>query len=365
MYWYNKRAPPATVLWVCRQVVFLFLDLNLLTFILRRCFSTTTFAFHFYAPASFKRWTILSFQSDHKLLLSHFWWGRKEKYLCFAPSSFLLFSYLYNLSLGRSLCSGRGGQGRWPAVEHPMGCIWFCQEQFGAGAECARSVSAWFRFPLVIRESLSQLTVTGAGECTGITIALQPYTHTHAVTCTQTIKHSRRGRVSAQKHNHSQHEKGKHNQTNLHAYSKSAQASTPSRHACRHTVWFDHHGGLRGLGANSRRKRAGRGVLTFHNIATNARLRTEAGDSWNNSAHHGGGKLSEGASAEGGLLWTHSIKFYYICMNICDLMWIMPECLAWKTFEFSMLSLQMHVADVSTHCYCHTALSSWSAQGYA
>lgn len=59
------------------------------------------------------------------------------------------FPFQYNLSLCPRLCGRRRGQGSWPAVEHPMGCIWFCQEQFGAGAGCAGSVSAWFRFPLL------------------------------------------------------------------------------------------------------------------------------------------------------------------------------------------------------------------------
>lgn len=57
-------------------------------------------------------------------------------------------------SLCPRICTGESKRewevrGNWTTVECPMGCIWYCQEQFGAGAGCARSVSAWFRFPML------------------------------------------------------------------------------------------------------------------------------------------------------------------------------------------------------------------------
>lgn len=41
------------------------------------------------------------------------------------------------------------GQGNRTNVQHPMGCIWYCQGQFSASTRCARSMSTWFRCPLL------------------------------------------------------------------------------------------------------------------------------------------------------------------------------------------------------------------------
>lgn len=78
-----------------------------------------------------------------------------------------------NITCPRRCARGRG-QGNW-TVEHPMGCIWYCQEQFAAGAGCARSVSAWFRLALLVywhqgESLLNWPWLELAGECTGITI---------------------------------------------------------------------------------------------------------------------------------------------------------------------------------------------------
>lgn len=114
-------------------------------FLLKCCFSTSVPL----CPLNLVHFWFNSVKQQ--LLLSHFYKEEIRNNHSLHQPHFKIysFSFQYYLSLCPRLCTRGRGQGNWTTVEHPMGCIWFCQEQFGAGAGCARSVSVWFRFPLL------------------------------------------------------------------------------------------------------------------------------------------------------------------------------------------------------------------------
>lgn len=90
-----------------------------------------------------------------------------------------------------------------------MGCIWYCQEQFGAGTGCARSMSAWFRFPL--------LGYQHHGESFSIDRDWRWLATAHKdALCALLRSQGRHEHVSTYKQTHSRHEKYKHNLMNMH-----------------------------------------------------------------------------------------------------------------------------------------------------